>query len=64
MIELYDIGPNPRVREILVEYLPKEKDLFPAGSISIAQDAAISISERLEKLGLQVELKTDVSGPK
>ena len=25
MIELYDIGPNPCVREIFVEHLPKEK---------------------------------------
>lgn len=63
VVELYDIGPNPHANEILVAYLPKEKILFqadllnaaPNGSIPIAQDATLSFSEQLEKLGLQVE---------
>jgi glyoxylase-like metal-dependent hydrolase (beta-lactamase superfamily II) len=70
MIELYDIGPNPHAREILVAYLPKEKILFQAdllnpaanGSIPIAQDATLSFSERLEKLGLQIEKIYGVHG--
>ena len=70
VVELYDIGPNPHANEILVAYLPKEKILFQAdllnpaanGSIPIAQDATISFSERLEKLGLQVEKIYGVHG--
>ena len=70
VVELYDIGPNPHANEILVAYLPKEKILFqadllnaaPNGSIPIAQDATISFSERLEKLGLQVEKIYGVHG--
>jgi hypothetical protein len=70
MIELYDIGPNPHAREILVAYLPKEKILFQAdllnpaanGSIPIAQDTTLSFSERLEKLGLQIEKIYGVHG--
>lgn len=70
VVELYDIGPNPHANEILVAYLPKEKILFQAdllnpaanGSIPIAQDATLSFSERLEKLGLQVEKIYGVHG--
>lgn len=70
VVELYDIGPNPHANEILVAYLPKEKILFQAdllnpaanGSIPIAQDATISFSERLDKLGLQVEKIYGVHG--
>ena len=69
-VELYDIGPNPHAKEILVAYLPKEKILFQAdlfnpaanGSIPIAQDVTLSFSENLQKLGLQVEKIYGVHG--
>src|SRR5689334_7497765 len=70
VVELYDIGPNPHANEMLVAYLPKEKILFqadllnpaPNGSIPIAQDATLSFSDQLEKLGLQVEKIYGVHG--
>ena len=63
VVELYDIGPNPHAKEILVAYLPKEKILFqadllnaaPNGTFAIAQDPTISFSEKLQQLGLNVE---------
>jgi glyoxylase-like metal-dependent hydrolase (beta-lactamase superfamily II) len=63
VVELYDIGPNPHAKEILVVYLPKEKMLFQAdmlnaaanGTFPIAQDPTISFSEKLQQLGLNVE---------
>jgi hypothetical protein len=59
VVELYDIGPNPHAKEILVVYLPKEKILFQAdmlnaaanGTFPIAQDPTISFSEKLQQLG-------------
>jgi glyoxylase-like metal-dependent hydrolase (beta-lactamase superfamily II) len=70
VVELYDIGPNPHAKEIIVAYLPKEKILFQAdlfnpaanGSIPIAPDATISFFERLERLGLNVEKIYGVHG--
>jgi len=67
---LYDIGPNPHAKEILVVYLPKEKILFQAdmlfkaqnGAIPIAQDPTISFSEKLQQLGLKVEKIYGVHG--
>ena len=69
-VELYDIGPNPHAKEILVAYLPKEKILFQAdllnpnanGSIPIAQDVTLRFSENLQKLGLQIEKIYGVHG--
>ena len=63
VVELYDIGPNPHAKEILMVYLPKEKILFQAdllnaaanGTFPIAQDPTISFSEKLQQLGLNVE---------
>jgi len=63
VVELYDIGPNPHANQMLVAYLPKEKILFqadmlnaaPNGTIPIAQDATVSFSEALQRLGLEVE---------
>ncbi len=70
VVEVYDIGPNPHATEILVAYLPKEKILFQAdllnpaanGTIPIAQDSAISFSEKLQQLGLSVEKIYGVHG--
>ena len=55
MIELYDIGPNPCAREIFVAHLPKEK----IGPTPVAHDATLGFSERLEKLGLQIERRRE-----
>ncbi|MGI8835991.1 MAG: MBL fold metallo-hydrolase [Pyrinomonadaceae bacterium] len=70
VVELYDIGPNPHAKEILVAYLPKEKILFQAdlfnaaanGTFPIAQDPTISFSEKLQQLGLTVEKIYGVHG--
>ena len=70
VVELYDIGPNPHAKEILVAYLPKHKILFQAdllnpaanGTIPIAQDATVSFSESLQQLGLDVEKIYGVHG--
>ena len=63
VVELYDVGPNPHAKEILVAYLPKEKILFQAdmlnananGTFPIAQDVTVSFGEKLQQLGLNVE---------
>ena len=70
VVELYDIGPNPHAKEMIVAYLPKQKILFQAdlfnpaanGSIPIAQDVTISFFDRLEQLGLDVEKIYGVHG--
>ncbi|HET6669124.1 MAG TPA: MBL fold metallo-hydrolase [Pyrinomonadaceae bacterium] len=70
IVELYDIGPNPHAKEMLVVYLPKEKILFqadllnaaPNGTFPIAQDPTISFSEKLQQLGLNVEKIYGVHG--
>jgi hypothetical protein len=69
-VELYDVGPNPHAKEMVVAYLPKEKILFQAdmfnpaanGSIPIAQDVTISFAEKLKELGLDVEKIYGVHG--
>ena len=70
VVELYDVGPNPHAKEMLVVYLPKEKILFqadllnaaPNGTFPIAQDPTISFSEKLQQLGLNVEKIYGVHG--
>jgi glyoxylase-like metal-dependent hydrolase (beta-lactamase superfamily II) len=70
LVEVYDIGPNPHAKEILVVYLPKEKILFQAdmlnpaanGTIPIAQDSTISFSEKLQQLDLKVDKIYGVHG--
>lgn len=70
VVELYDIGPNPHAKEIIVAYLPKEKIVFQAdllnpaanGTIAIAQDPTVSFSEKLQQLGLEVEKIYGVHG--
>ena len=63
VVEIYDVGPNPHAKEILVAYFPKEKILFqgdllsiaPNGNIPIAQDTTLRFAEKLEQMGLPVE---------
>jgi glyoxylase-like metal-dependent hydrolase (beta-lactamase superfamily II) len=70
VVELYDIGPNPHAKEMIVAYLPKQKILFQAdllnpaanGNIPIAQDVTVSFFDRLEQLSLDVEKIYGVHG--
>jgi glyoxylase-like metal-dependent hydrolase (beta-lactamase superfamily II) len=70
-VELYDIGPGPHAKEMLVVYLPKEKILFegdmlglPAGStlIPAANETTLHFAERLKALGLAVDKIASVHG--
>jgi glyoxylase-like metal-dependent hydrolase (beta-lactamase superfamily II) len=63
-VELYDVGPSPHVDEMLVAYLPKEKILFvsdlfgvpPQGPIPPGTPANRELSDKLKKLGLDVQV--------
>jgi glyoxylase-like metal-dependent hydrolase (beta-lactamase superfamily II) len=70
-VELYDIGPGPHTKEMLVVYLPKEKILFegdmlglPSGStlIPAANETTVHFAERIKALGLDVEKIASVHG--
>jgi YD repeat-containing protein len=68
-LELHDVGPNPHVTEIVVAYLPKEKALFVADLISLnpgpfapASPALVDFSEKIGKLGLQVDVLVPAHG--
>jgi hypothetical protein len=62
-LELYDVGPNPHVSEVLVAYLPKEKALFVADLLIIpvegpwppASPGLLDFDQKLRALGLSVE---------
>jgi len=62
-VELYDVGPDPHVDEMLVAYLPKHKILFvsdlfsipPEGPIPPGTPANRDFSDKLKKLGLDVQ---------
>lgn len=70
-VELYDIGPGPHAKEMLVVYLPKEKILFegdmlglPAGSalIPAANETTLHFAERLKAMGLAIDKIASVHG--
>jgi glyoxylase-like metal-dependent hydrolase (beta-lactamase superfamily II) len=68
-LELYDVGPNPHAKEIVVAYLPKEKALFVADLISLnpgpfapAAPALVDFSEKIAKLGLAVDVLVPAHG--
>lgn len=62
-VELYEIGRNPHVDEMLIAYLPKEKivfvaDLFgkePGGTIRPANAETDFFVRKINRLGLQIE---------
>ena len=62
-VELYDVGPNPHVTELVVAYLPKEKLIFVvdvfgiplSGPVPAASPATRDFADKLKALGLQVE---------
>ena len=60
-VELYDVGPNPHVDELLIVYLPALKLMYVAdvynytGQVTPANGQALSLAEKLEELGLEIE---------
>ena len=60
-VELYDVGPNPHVDELLIAYLPALKLMYVAdvynytGRVTPANEQALSLAEKLEQLGLEIE---------
>ena len=69
IVEVYDIGPAPHSKEMLVVYLPKEKILFQGdliaggfGPLPVAQESTIHLVERIRALGLHVEKLIGVHG--
>ena len=60
-VELYEVGPNPHVDELLIAYLPSLKLMYVAdvynytGQVTPANAQALSLAERLEQLDLEVE---------
>jgi len=63
IVELYDVGPNSHVTEIVAAYLPKEKlifvsDLFSipiSGPVPEASPTTREFASKIKELGLQVE---------
>jgi glyoxylase-like metal-dependent hydrolase (beta-lactamase superfamily II) len=60
-VELYEVGPNPHVDELLIAYLPSRKLIYVAdvynytGQVTPANAQALSLAEKLEQLGLEIE---------
>ena len=70
-VEVYDIGPGPHTKEMLIVYLPKEKILFqgdllnlPSGTQAITpgNETTAHFAEKLKELGLSVERIAAVHG--
>lgn len=68
-VEVYDIGPGPHAKEMLVIYLPKEKILFqgdllilPNSGINPANETTAHFAEWLSKSGLAVDKIVSVHG--
>jgi hypothetical protein len=71
VVELYDIGPNPHAREMLVAYLPKQKVLFQGDlffspfegqSVGFAQEMTRQFAGKVRELGLSVDKLAGVHG--
>jgi glyoxylase-like metal-dependent hydrolase (beta-lactamase superfamily II) len=67
-VELYDVGPNPHVDEIIVAYLPGLDLLFVAdlfsfqGDVNPANQNALAFAEKLEELDLELTTVLPVHG--
>ena len=67
-VELYDVGPNPHVDEILIAYVPSLKLLFVAdiysfgGTVTPANAQALALADKLDELDLDVEIVVPVHG--
>jgi glyoxylase-like metal-dependent hydrolase (beta-lactamase superfamily II) len=70
-LELYDIGPNPHAREMLVAYLPKQGILFQGDmffspfegqALGFAQEATQHFAAKVREMGLTVNTLAGVHG--
>jgi glyoxylase-like metal-dependent hydrolase (beta-lactamase superfamily II) len=71
-IEVYDIGPGPHTKEMLIVYLPKEKIVFQGDLLNLPQagttiitpgnETTAHFADRLKALGLAVEKIAAVHG--
>ena len=70
-LELYDIGPNPHAREMLVAYLPKQGILFQGDMffspfegqvLGFAQEATQHFAAKVREMGLTVNKLVGVHG--
>ncbi len=71
-VEIYDIGPGPHTKEMLIVYLPKEKIVFQGDLLNLPQAGTTMITpgnettahfaDRLKALGLNVEKIVAVHG--
>jgi glyoxylase-like metal-dependent hydrolase (beta-lactamase superfamily II) len=70
VVEFYDVGPYPHVKEELIVYLPQEKllfegDLFTSGNgdiVAPASSSTILLADKIRQLGLNVEQIVGVHG--
>jgi glyoxylase-like metal-dependent hydrolase (beta-lactamase superfamily II) len=70
-LELYDIGPNPHAREMLVAYFPKQGILFQGDlffspfdgqALGFAQEATQHFASKVRELGFNVSKLVGVHG--
>jgi glyoxylase-like metal-dependent hydrolase (beta-lactamase superfamily II) len=70
-VEVYDIGPGPHAREMLIVYLPKEKILFQGDLLNLpsatkavtpGNETTAHFADRVRELGLDVERIAAVHG--
>jgi glyoxylase-like metal-dependent hydrolase (beta-lactamase superfamily II) len=70
-VEVYDIGPGPHAKEMLIVYLPKEKILFQGDllglpsatkAITPGNETTAHFADRVRELGLDVERIAAVHG--
>jgi glyoxylase-like metal-dependent hydrolase (beta-lactamase superfamily II) len=71
-VEIYDIGPGPHAKEMLIVYLPKEKLVFQGDLLNLPQpgttivtpgnETTAHFADRLKALGLNVEKIAGVHG--
>lgn len=72
-VEIYDIGPSPHAKEMLVAYLPKERIIFQGDLVNLPNsgrwmpstiiEATTHFFDSIKRLNLQVERITSVHGP-
>jgi glyoxylase-like metal-dependent hydrolase (beta-lactamase superfamily II) len=60
-VELYEVGPNPHVDELLIAYVPSLKLMYVpdvynySGQVTPANEQTLSLADKLEELGLELE---------
>jgi glyoxylase-like metal-dependent hydrolase (beta-lactamase superfamily II) len=59
-VELYQVGPNPHVDELLIAYIPSLALMYvadvynPQGRVTPVSDEGLAFAERIEELGLEL----------